>query len=81
MGLAVARGEAELGVQQLCELLPVAGIDIVGPLPQELQKLTCFAAGIRTNPADPRAVAALAAWLRTAEARAAMAAGGLEPAA
>ena len=79
VGLAVARGEAELGVQQLCELQPVAGIDIVGPLPGDLQKLTCFAAGIRTNPADPRAVAALAAWLRTAEARAAMAAGGLEP--
>ena len=79
VGLAVARGEAELGVQQLCELLPVAGIDIVGPLPPELQKLTCFAAGIRANPTDPRAVAALAAWLRTAEARAAMAAGGLEP--
>ena len=79
VGLAVARGEAELGVQQLCELLPVPGIDIVGPLPQELQKLTCFAAGIRARPAEPRAVAALAAWLRTAEARAAMAAGGLEP--
>ena len=79
VGLAVARGEAELGVQQLCELLPVAGIDIVGPLPPELQKLTCFAAGIRARPSDPSAVAALAAWLRTAEARAAMAAGGLEP--
>ena len=79
VGLAVARGEAELGVQQLCELLPVTGIDIVGPLPQELQKLTCFAVGIRARPAEPRAVAALAACLRTEEARAAMAAGGLEP--
>ena len=37
VGLAVARGEAELGVQQLCELAPVAGIDIVGPLPAPLQ--------------------------------------------
>lgn len=79
VGLAVARGEAEIGVQQLCELMPVAGIDIVGPLPPELQKLTCFAAGIRAEPAEPGAVAALAAWLRTDEARAAMAAGGLEP--
>jgi molybdate transport system substrate-binding protein len=77
VGLAVARGEAELGVQQLCELLPVPGIDIVGPLPGDLQKLTCFAAGIPARPANPRGAAALAAWLRSDEARAAMAAGGL----
>jgi len=79
VGLAVARGEAELGVQQLCELLPVAGIDIVGPLPAGLQKLTCFAAGIHARPIEPQAVAAVAAWLRSPEARAAMLAGGLEP--
>jgi molybdate transport system substrate-binding protein len=78
VGLAVARGEAEIGVQQICELIPVAGIDIVGPLPPGLQKLTCFAAGIAASAPSPQGAAALAAWLRTAEARAAMDAGGIE---
>ena len=46
VGAVVAAGEAELGVQQLCELAPVPGIEIVGPLPGPLQKLTYFSAGI-----------------------------------
>jgi molybdate transport system substrate-binding protein len=46
VGELAARGEAEIAVQQASELLPVAGIDIVGPLPDELQKMTVFSAGI-----------------------------------
>jgi len=54
VGLVVASGEAELGVQQLCELAPVRGIEIVGPLPAEVQKLTYFAAAIPVNAANPQ---------------------------
>jgi molybdate transport system substrate-binding protein len=59
VGLAVASGEAELGVQQLCELEPVAGIDIVGPLPDAVQKVTYFSAGIPSDAANPAGARAL----------------------
>src|SRR5205085_9950099 len=79
VGLAVARGEAEIGVQQLCELAPVRGIDIVGPLPEPLQKLTHFSAGIPTNAANAKAAMALMELLRSQRARGDMMAGGMEP--
>jgi molybdate transport system substrate-binding protein len=80
VGLAVARGDAELGIQQLCELAPVAGIDIVGPLPEALQRMTHFAAGIPADAPDPEAGRRVIELLRSPAARAAMAAGGMEPA-
>ena len=46
VGAVVARGEAEIGFQQLSELLPVDGIDHVTPLPAEVQKVTVFSAGV-----------------------------------
>jgi molybdate transport system substrate-binding protein len=46
VGAVVARGEAEIGFQQISELLPIAGIDFVGPLPPDVQRVTVFAAGI-----------------------------------
>jgi molybdate transport system substrate-binding protein len=54
VGAVVARGEAEIGFQQISELLPVDGIDFVGPLPAEVQRITIFSAGVgagSTNPA------------------------------
>jgi molybdate transport system substrate-binding protein len=41
---AVANGEAEIGIQQIAEILPVAGVDLAGPLPDELQQVTTFSA-------------------------------------
>ena len=80
VGLVVARGEAEIGLQQLCELAPVAGIDIIGPLPAPLQKLTHFAAGIPANAAHPDGARAVLDLLRSAPVRQAMIEGGMEPA-
>jgi molybdate transport system substrate-binding protein len=80
VGLAVASGEAEIGVQQVCELAPVKGIDIVGPLPAEIQKFTGFAAGIPASTSDPARARALLDFLGSTAARAAMAAAGLVPA-
>jgi molybdate transport system substrate-binding protein len=59
VGLAVAAGAAELGVQQLCELEPVPGIDIVGPLPAPVQKITHFSAGIPADAANAAGARAL----------------------
>jgi molybdate transport system substrate-binding protein len=81
VGLAVAAGEAEIGVQQLCELAPVPGIDIVGPLPEPVQRLTHFSAGICASAADPRRASELIGLLRSEEGRAGMLAGGMQPAA
>ena len=80
VGLVVAAGAAEIGVQQLCELAPVAGIEIVGPLPEPVQRLTHFSAGIAANAANPKDALALMELLRTDAARAAMVEGGMQPA-
>ena len=81
VGLVVASGEADIGVQQLCELAPVAGIEIVGPLPAPLQVTTLFSAGIPAGAARPEAARALLDLLRSDASRAGMAASGMEPAA
>ena len=79
VGEIVARGEAELGFQQISELKPVAGIDIVGPLPPELQQITVFSAGIAMVAQQPEAGKALIQFLASPAASAAMVNSGLEP--
>src|ERR1700704_3739524 len=59
VGEVVATGEAEIGIQQISELLPVAGIEIVGPLPDALQKITTFSGGVLTAAKEPNVAAAL----------------------
>jgi molybdate transport system substrate-binding protein len=65
VGEVVANGDAELGVQQISELLPVAGIEIVGPLPAALQKITTFSAGVLAGSKDRDAAMALAKYVAT----------------
>jgi molybdate transport system substrate-binding protein len=79
VGLVVARGEAEIGFQQMSELKPIKGIKIIGPLPNELQKITIFSAGIVIGSEEPEAAKALIAFLASATAAPAIAATGLEP--
>ncbi len=79
VGEIVAHGDAEIGFQQMSELLPVEGIDIVGPLPDELQKITVFSAGIATVANEPDAGKALIKFLASPAASAALVKSGLEP--
>ena len=79
VGAVVARGELEIGFQQLSELLPVQGIAHITPLPPEVQKVSSFAAGIAASSPD-KALARLAiAFLASPEAAKAITNSGLEP--
>ena len=79
VGAVVARGEAEIGFQQVSELLPIAGLDYVGPLPPELQKVTVFAAGVAATSTAPERAREFVACLASREAAATVATSGLEP--
>jgi len=63
VGDLIARGEVELGFQQLSELLPVAGIEVIGMLPPDDQEFTVFSAGIHTAAKEPAAAKALVLFL------------------
>src|SRR3984893_5661396 len=79
VGEIVAHGDAEIGFQQISELLPVAGVDIVGPLPPDVQKITVFSAGIATVSKEPDAGKALIKFLASPAASAAIVKSGMEP--
>ena len=63
MGSLLARGEADLGFQQLSEFLDLDGIEIVGPLPPDIQTITVFTAGAGTRSPDPAGARAFIAHL------------------
>jgi len=79
VGALIARGDAEVGFQQMSELLPVTGIDVVGPLPPEVQRVTVFAAGVAAHSTHPDAARAYIRYLASPAASAAVARTGLEP--
>jgi molybdate transport system substrate-binding protein len=75
----VARGEAEIGFQQISELRPVAGVEVVGPLPADVQRVTVFSAAVITGSNDPAGARALIQFLASRDAAAVFAKSGLEP--
>jgi len=79
VGAVVARGEAEIGFQQMSELLPVPGIAHITPLPPEVQKVSVFSAGVAASTRDSDLARAVIKFLASPEAAAAIAKSGLEP--
>jgi len=79
-GLVVLRGEADIGIQQMAELMAVTGINVVGPLPADLQSVTMFTAAIPTSASHAGAGRALIGFLTTPAAKSVIQAKGLEPA-
>jgi molybdate transport system substrate-binding protein len=79
VGAVVARGDAEIGFQQMSELLPIAGIDVVGPLPDEVQYASVFSAGVVSASPQPDTARALIKFLASPAAAGTVAGTGLEP--
>ena len=79
VGNVVARGDAEMGFQQMSELIPVKGITLVGLIPAEAQSVTVFSAGIPVATREPAAAAELMTFLRSPESAKTMQESGLEP--
>lgn len=80
VGQVVARGEAEIGLQQISELLPIAGIDFAGVLPDDAQQITPFSAGIVAGSKETAAAKALIDYLSSPAAAPLIRQTGLDPA-
>ncbi|RKF35909.1 molybdenum ABC transporter substrate-binding protein [Paraburkholderia fungorum] len=80
VGTLVARGDVELGFQQLSELMHLPGIDVIGPLPPEVQIITTFSAAICTASRQRDAPRALLSFLASPAAASAKLRHGMEPA-
>lgn len=79
VGTVVARGELDIGFQQMSELLPVPGIAHITPLPPEVQKVSAFMAGVGANSPDTACARKVIEFLSSAAAHPAIANSGLEP--
>jgi molybdate transport system substrate-binding protein len=80
VGEAVTRGDAELAIQQIPELVGIAGLDVVGELPAQLQQVTVFSAAVVATTSDEAAARRLLACLSSPQAPAAIRAKGMQPA-
>ncbi len=80
VGSLVARGEVELGFQQLSELIALDGITVLGGLPPAIQIVTTFSGGVCATSTQPQAVRALLAWMASPAATAAKQRQGMDPA-
>ena len=79
VGKVVAGGDAEIGFQQVSELLPVAGIVLVGPIPDAVQRVTVFSAAIPASAREPDAGRDLIAYLGSEKVRSTLVATGIDP--
>jgi molybdate transport system substrate-binding protein len=79
VGVLVANGEAEIAVHHNIQLIGVSGIEIIGPLPDDLQKFDIFATAIMAGTTNAEASKALVDFLRAPEAAAVIRAKGMEP--
>ena len=79
VGPVLVRGEADIGVQQPAELLPVAGIEIIGPLPGELKQTIVYGATVFTGSTQREGHQAFVDFMRSEEARTVLRHTGLDP--
>lgn len=76
----VAKGEAEIAIQQISEIIAVPGVRFAGPLPQDIQNVTTYSAALGVDAKEPDAARALIALLRGAQAASVLRLRGMEPA-
>jgi molybdate transport system substrate-binding protein len=74
----IANGEAEIGIHQISEILPVAGVSLAGPLPDGIQNYTIYAAGIGASAKELAAAKAFMDWLASPETTAVLKARGMD---
>ena len=79
VGTVIARGDAEIGFQQMSELLPISGIDVVGPLPAAVQRVTVFSGGVTVGAHQPGIALQLLRFFTSPEAAGAIGRSGLRP--
>jgi molybdate transport system substrate-binding protein len=80
VGTALARGDADIGMQQISELKVTPGVDYLGPLPEEVQKVSRFYAAVASTSDNAKTAREFVAYLNSTEAHQLLEESGLEPA-